>query len=154
MIRTDHRSLKNLLGQVIQSPEQQYFLTRLLGFSFSIVYKKGKENAAANTLSWLPAVEAEIEAVQLKELTSSLNSDWEDCMQVENKSDPWICEIVKRIGRGDFDTNFEVKGGILYFRGKFCLGPTSDLRGRVLEELHNSRVGGHSGYQRTLRRVR
>lgn len=44
VISTDHRSLKNLLGQVFQSPEQQYFLTRLLGFSFSIEYKKGSEN--------------------------------------------------------------------------------------------------------------
>lgn len=39
VIRTDHHSLKNLLEQTIQTPEQQYFLTKLLGYSFKIVYR-------------------------------------------------------------------------------------------------------------------
>lgn len=50
-IRTDHASLKNLLSQVIQSPEQQYFLIRLLGFTINIIYRKGKENDVADALS-------------------------------------------------------------------------------------------------------
>lgn len=38
-IRTDHRSLKNLLNQTIHTPEQQFFLTKLMGYSFEIVYR-------------------------------------------------------------------------------------------------------------------
>lgn len=30
-IRTDHRSLKNLVAQIIQTLEQQFFFTKLLG---------------------------------------------------------------------------------------------------------------------------
>lgn len=74
-------------------------------------------------------------------------------MVEENKSDQWIRGLLEKISSRDFDPSYEVKGGILYYRGKFCLGPTSDLRGKVLEELHNSRADGHSGYYRTLRRV-
>lgn len=37
-IRTDHHSLKHLLNQAIQTPEQQFFLTKLLGYSYNIVY--------------------------------------------------------------------------------------------------------------------
>lgn len=54
VIKMDHSSLKNLLSQVIQSSEQQYFLTQLLGFSFTIVYKRGKENTVTDALSRLP----------------------------------------------------------------------------------------------------
>jgi len=53
-IRTDHHPLKNLINQTIQTPEQQFFLTKLLGYSFDIVYRKGKENVAADALSRLP----------------------------------------------------------------------------------------------------
>lgn len=47
-IFTDQRSLKNLMQQVIQTPEQQYYLAKLLGYNYEIVYKPGKNNAAAD----------------------------------------------------------------------------------------------------------
>ena len=44
IIKIDHRSLKELLTQVIQTPEQQKYLTKLLGYDYTIVYKKGVDN--------------------------------------------------------------------------------------------------------------
>lgn len=38
IIETDHRSLKELVSQTIQTPEQQQWLKKLLGFDYSIVY--------------------------------------------------------------------------------------------------------------------
>lgn len=35
-ILTDHRSLKELMMQVIQTPEQQMYLTRLIGYDYSV----------------------------------------------------------------------------------------------------------------------
>lgn len=58
-IRTDHHSLKNLLNQVIQTSDQQYFLCKLLGYSYTIVYKRGRENLAADALSRRPEDEEE-----------------------------------------------------------------------------------------------
>ena len=43
LIRTDHKSLKELLTQVIQTPEQQEVLRKLVGFNFAIEYKPGKK---------------------------------------------------------------------------------------------------------------
>ena len=53
IIWTDHRSLKHLMDQVIQTPEQHQYLCKLLGFNYTIVYKPGKENKVADALSRL-----------------------------------------------------------------------------------------------------
>lgn len=51
MIRTDHKSLKNLLSQVIQTPERHTFLYKLLGFDYVTEYKLGVENKVTDALS-------------------------------------------------------------------------------------------------------
>lgn len=50
-IFTDHKSLKSLMTQTIQTPEQQKWLTKLLGYTYEIHYKPGKENVVADALS-------------------------------------------------------------------------------------------------------
>ena len=50
-IRTDHRSLKHLMEQIVQTPKQHHYLSKLLGFNYIIAYKPGKENSVADALS-------------------------------------------------------------------------------------------------------
>lgn len=51
IIQTDHKSLGELLTQVIQTPEQQRYLSKLLGYHYDIQYKPGSTNIAADALS-------------------------------------------------------------------------------------------------------
>jgi hypothetical protein len=51
IIRTDQRSLRELMTQVIQTPEQQFYLAKLLGYSYEIIYKPGAQNKVADALS-------------------------------------------------------------------------------------------------------
>jgi len=44
IIKTDHQSLKVLLEQNLQIPEQQQWLPKFLGCDFTIQYKPGREN--------------------------------------------------------------------------------------------------------------
>jgi hypothetical protein len=50
-INTDHQSLKYFLEQCISSPEQQKWVTKLFGYDYEIIYKKGKENVVVDALS-------------------------------------------------------------------------------------------------------
>lgn len=50
-IRTDHFSLKYILEQKISTSIQSKLLPKLLGLDYETVYKKGKENTAADSLS-------------------------------------------------------------------------------------------------------
>jgi RNase H-like domain found in reverse transcriptase len=51
IIKTDHISLKHLLDQRLTHSLQHKGLTKLLGLDYTISYKKGVENKAADTLS-------------------------------------------------------------------------------------------------------
>lgn len=57
-IFTDHKSLRELMTQVIQTPEQHYYLSKLLGFNYTIQYKAGATNVVADALSRRPATRA------------------------------------------------------------------------------------------------
>jgi hypothetical protein len=50
-IKTDHQSLKHFLEQHISSPEQQKWVTKLFGYDYEIIYKKGKDNVVTDALS-------------------------------------------------------------------------------------------------------
>ena len=50
-IRTDHQSLRFLLDQRTHTPAQQQWLLKMMGFDYTICYRKGVTNRAADALS-------------------------------------------------------------------------------------------------------
>jgi hypothetical protein len=49
-INIDHQSLKYFLEQCISSLEQQKWVTKIFGYDYEIIYKKGKDNLVADAL--------------------------------------------------------------------------------------------------------
>lgn len=89
-VRTDHCSLKYLLSQRITTNEQQRLLMKLLPFDFTIVYKAGKDNLGANSLSRRP-LNAEFLALAIPVLMDF--SNWQDAFQ----EDTYTREIIQAI---------------------------------------------------------
>jgi hypothetical protein len=89
-VRTDHRSLKYLLEQRISSMEQQKWVTKLLGYDYDIVYKKGAENLVADALSRIP---------EYAELHTISATTWPtiEIIKDEQHSDPKLQKIVQKL---------------------------------------------------------
>lgn len=50
-VYTDQQSLRGMVNQVIQTPTQQKWLAKLVGFNFEILYTPGKDNLVTDALS-------------------------------------------------------------------------------------------------------
>lgn len=66
--RNDHQILKHLLEQRISTPAQQKWLTKLMDYDYTVVYKKGKDNSVADALSRVP-MEIEGQTGQLRAIS-------------------------------------------------------------------------------------
>jgi hypothetical protein len=80
IIWTDHKSPSYLCEQSLHSDMQRKAMTRLMGLQFKVVYRKGKENLAANAFSRvnhlfvLQAV-SEAQPMWLQEVYNSYTTD-------------------------------------------------------------------------------
>lgn len=54
VILTDHQSLKELMTQVIQTPKQQTYLSKLQGHNYTIEYRSDSGNVDVDVLSRMP----------------------------------------------------------------------------------------------------
>ncbi|PKU83997.1 putative mitochondrial protein [Dendrobium catenatum] len=147
IVRTDQRSLKYLLEQRMVTEEHQRWLSKLLGYDFEIHYKPGLENKAADALSRCVG--------EIQELVVSVP------LIVDSgaiKEESMLNEELRKI-REDLEKDrsshpgYYIEGGRLLYQGRFVMPRTSIHIPHLLQEFHGSSVGGHSGVQKTYRRL-
>ncbi|KAL0361423.1 UNVERIFIED_CONTAM: Retrovirus-related Pol polyprotein from transposon.6 [Sesamum radiatum] len=120
-IYTDHRSLKDLVSQTIQTPEQQKWLSKLLGFHYEIHYKPGKENVVADALSRIP---------QGPEYTaiSSPTADIFQRLRDFYSTIPVGRELLAAVQAGAAHvTHLHFRAGLLYYKQRVFVPPESQL---------------------------
>ena len=123
------------------------WLLKLMPYSFSIQYKLGKSNSAADSLSRVPG-----DAV-LSSLTVPILQDFEELKELV-AVDPFLANISTTIQQ-DPATHpaFSLVAGQLYYKGKLAIPAGSPYVEALLCEFHNSVVGGHVGILRTYSRL-
>lgn len=124
ILRTDQKSLKNLLDQSLQTPEQQAWLHKFIGYDFQIEYKPGKENQAADALSRMMSLSwSATENVFLQQLRNEIASN------------EHLQTIVKQcLNHTVNDSKYTVKEGLLYWKNRLVLPVESSLIQMVLKE--------------------
>jgi hypothetical protein len=149
-VKTDHDSLKYFLEQRLSSEEQQKWVTKILGYDFEIIYKKGKQNVVADALSRKDEdVEAFLCAISI------IQPDWIIEARDEWKNDEKVWTLIQRLQQDSSASDtFTWKNDSLWYKDRLYLCKNSQLKQKVLLEFHTSPVGGHSGFLKTYHRVK
>ncbi|KAA8534676.1 hypothetical protein F0562_032193 [Nyssa sinensis] len=145
--QTDQKSLKYLLEQRVGTPEQQKWVTKLLGYEYDIAYKPGKENSAADSLSRHPnpPTMLAISSPQFMILHE---------LKEANRTDPFLQDLHTRVKKNPAKVpEFYSKDGLLYHRNRLVISPNSPLKSTLLAEFHDSKFGGHSSILGTFKRL-
>jgi len=64
-------------------------------------------------------------------------------------------QLLQDIIQGKDKVNhYSLQNGLLPYKGQIYLGPTCNLKSKVLRHIHNSPIGGHSGYLKSYHRLK
>ncbi|KAJ9536303.1 hypothetical protein OSB04_un000512 [Centaurea solstitialis] len=146
VVRTDQRSLKYLLQQRVVAEDHQNWLSKLLGYNFDIEYRPGRENNVADALSRKTITE-------LAAIETGCNIDWGKLWQ-EIDNDTELADLRHRVSTGEHvPAGYSMDNNRLLFKGRLVLNRNSTWVPKLFHEFHGSTLGGHSGVQKTYRRM-
>ncbi|GJR93541.1 ty3-gypsy retrotransposon protein [Tanacetum coccineum] len=147
-IRTDHRSLKELMQQVIQTPLQQKYVRKLMGFDFVIEYKPRVNNQVVDALSRIYEEEEDVMAafMTMSQPLSGLISD----LRQENETIDELQQLHQKLDRNEPMEWFRREQGMIVFCDRYYIGTESKLKELLLSEFHNTPKAGHNGVKKRL----
>ncbi|GAU45976.1 hypothetical protein TSUD_401160 [Trifolium subterraneum] len=149
IIHTDQRSLRELMTQVIQTPEQQYYLAKLLGYSYEIVYKPGSQSQVADALSRITNSDADFFGITIPHFV------FLDKFKQEVLIDTQYQELLANIQHNPLDyAGYRVVNNLIFFKDKLFIPTASSFKRLLLEKFHATPIGGHSGTEKTYGRLR
>ena len=91
-VKTNHDSLTHFLEQRLSSEEKQKWVTKMLGYDFEIIYKKGKLNFVTNALS---RNNEDVEALFCD--ISNIQPDWTTEAREEWKNDEEVWTRIQKL---------------------------------------------------------
>ena len=145
IVKTDQKSLKWLLDQRLTTPFQQLWLSKLMGYTYEIQYKTGKDNVAADALSRIPGAQV------LFLVVSVVQSDLLDKVKASYSLDPHLQAWLQ--GTEPLKPSYNIIDGFLRRKGKLVMGLDQELRALILSWVHNSPTGGHAGRDATVKKL-
>jgi hypothetical protein len=148
LIKTDQKSLKFITEQKVAGGIQHKLLLKLLEFDYAIDYKKGKENRAAD------ALRRRDNSTQLMSIIV-LKPAWIDTVEASYISDAHFQEELQKLAvKPDPTSPFTLHVGILRYHGRIYIGDDKTLKTQLMESMHASAIGGHSGMVASYQRIK
>jgi hypothetical protein len=147
-IITDHRSLVHLSDQKLTSEMQQKAFIKLMGLQYKLVYRKGRENSAADALSRLP-FENELYAISL------CRPKWIESIMDGYTADEKAKKLLQELSLSSPNKHgYSLHQGLIRYKDRVWLGDNTEAHKAILLSLHDSGVGGHSGFLGTYQRIK
>jgi hypothetical protein len=148
-IKTYHQSLKYFLEQCLSSPKQQKWVTKLFGYDYEIIYKKGKDNVVVDALSRKYEDEGSIFS------PSFIVPNWLQVVRQEWLHDPKSLYMIQQLqSNSPVSPWYYWISDELRYKGRLYLSKQSKLKSTVLSEIHATPTVGHSGFTKTYDRVK
>lgn len=140
VIRTDQKSLRYLLDHKMATPFQQKWLSKQAGFDFTIEYKAGTENRAADALSRIPGSQLLAMAV------SSVDSSLLDELKKHWQEDKALLKIIQELQLNPTShPHYAWSQGQLTRKGKLVVGNNEGIKATILQWMHSSTQGDTQG---------
>lgn len=137
-----------MLEQKITTHLQHKSLAKLMGFTYTIEYKKGTKNRAADALS---RRDEESNISQITVLQPMWITEVVASFECDNMAQEASLECTIRPQDVSF---FQYISGLIKFNGKIYVGRGAGLREKILQQVHESNLGGHAGVLGTYQRVK
>ena len=149
IIKTDQKSLKHLLEQKLSTPFQQFWLSKLMGFDYVIQYKSGSDNLVADALSRVSSSSLLLMAI------SSIQSDLMGLIEQSWTADSHLQGIIQQKQQdATAFPKYQLINGQLRRKGKLVVKADDSLKAKLLHWVHSSTLGGHSGRDATLKKLK
>jgi RNase H-like domain found in reverse transcriptase len=127
-IKTDQISLKHLLEQKIHTSLQHRGFSKLLGFDYTIEYKKDVDNKVVDALSRRdgPLVDS-IGSTAALTFVSEIIPQWVTYIQLNYHNDPWIAELLHKAQTSNYSVHhLTIHQGVLRWKGRICVGTSGN----------------------------
>ncbi|WVZ92949.1 LOW QUALITY PROTEIN: hypothetical protein U9M48_038979, partial [Paspalum notatum var. saurae] len=145
LVKMDHYSLKFLLDQQLATLPQHHWVSKLLGFDFSVEYKPGRLKVVADALSRHDA-----DLCVLPSLFGPMFDIIDDLRRAAS-GDLVLVSMSEQVAAGTLGKPWSLVDGVMLYDGKLYLPPDSDLLRTILAGVHNA---AHEGIEKTLHRFR
>ncbi|XP_072951726.1 uncharacterized protein [Typha angustifolia] len=135
------------LGQRIHTLAQQWWVTKLLGYDYELVYKKGTENQVTDALSrQLKLADLVMISIPVFPFLSKI--------RVASVEDPEMRELMKKVKEEPSSyPELEVKDGLLLDQGRVRVPAKPKLQVTLIHPFHDTPLAGHEGTFRTYKRL-
>ncbi|GJU14404.1 ty3-gypsy retrotransposon protein [Tanacetum coccineum] len=134
---------------VVQTPLQQKYVRKLMGFDFSIEYKTGLVNRAADALFRVFEEDEQLSAsfIAFSQPLVGLVGE----LQGENEALVELRDLHRRMDNGDELSGFRREDRfLLIYNDRYYIGQESKLKPLLLQEFHATPSAGHGGIKKTL----
>jgi hypothetical protein len=125
VIKTDQKSLKYLGSQRLIEGIQHKLMLKLLEFDYTIEYKKGSENIAADALSR----QFQTNYVDSYQLISKAIPSWATKIAESYNNDAHCTKLLQELAiNTNSHPHFSLNSGILRYKGRIYIGTATELK--------------------------